>query len=257
MATFAITGSAGGIGSATRAQLESGGHRVIGIDIRDAEVIADLATPAGRTEMVSDVAALCGGVLDGVVAGAGVSGLPGEVTVAINYFGAIATLDGLRPMLARGTNPCAIGISSNSTTTMSGYPINVTDACLANDEPLACELASSDRSGVSIYPATKLALARWIRNQSTTAEWIGSGIRLNAIAPGYTATPMTAGTEEFMMNLGDIYPLPMRRAGKADEIAALLQFVLIEGTYFVGSFITIDGGTDAVLRPNDWPHPTQ
>ena len=255
MGTFAITGSAGGIGSATRRKLEAGGHRVIGVDVRDAEVIADLATPDGRTRMVADVEAQCNGVLDGVVAGAGVSGASGELTVSLNYFGAVATLHGLRPMLARGTNPCAVGISSNSTSTMRGYPTEVTEACLDDNEAAACEMASIDASGISIYPATKLALARWIRRNSITPDWIGSGIRLNAIAPGFTATPMTAGSEEFMFSLGDVYPLPMQRAGHADEIAALLEFVLIHGTYFVGSFIVADGGTDAAMRPNDWPIP--
>lgn len=255
MGTFVITGSAGGIGIATRRKLEAGGHRVIGVDLRDAEVIANLATADGRAQMVHDVEAQCNGVLDGVVAGAGVASAPGEFIVALNYFGAVATLDGLRPMLARGTNPCAVGISSNSTSTMQGYPIDVAAACLDNDEARASELASTDANGMTIYPATKLALARWIRRNSVTSDWIGSGIRLNAIAPGYTATPMTAGSEEFMFSLGDIYPLPMQRPGHADEIAALLEFVLIQGTYLVGSFIIADGGTDAAMRPNDWPIP--
>ncbi len=255
MRTFVITGSAGGIGSATRRKLEAGGHRVIGVDIQDAEVIADLATPQGRAQMVLDVEQQCGGVLDGVIAGAGVASAPGKFVVALNYFGAVATLAGLRPMLARGTNACAIGISSNSTSTMQGYPLGVTDACLDDNEPHASDLASVDTSGISIYPATKLALARWVRRNSITSDWIGSGVRLNAIAPGYTATPMTAGSEDFMFSLGDIYPLPMQRPGHADEIAALLEFVLIHGTYFVGSCIIADGGTDAAMRTNDWPIP--
>jgi hypothetical protein len=66
--TIAITGSAGGIGGATRALLEANGHRVIGIDVRDAEVIADLSTPEGRTVMIDDVTAASNGVLDGLVA---------------------------------------------------------------------------------------------------------------------------------------------------------------------------------------------
>ncbi|MET1000951.1 MAG: NAD-dependent epimerase, partial [Acidimicrobiia bacterium] len=52
MGTIALTGSAGGIGAATRVRLEHDGHRVIGVDVRDAEVIADLASPAGRDAMV-------------------------------------------------------------------------------------------------------------------------------------------------------------------------------------------------------------
>src|SRR6478735_1285853 len=101
MGTIAITGSAGGIGSATRARLEKEGHRVVGVDVRDAEVIADLSTPDGRAAMVDAVTDASDGVLDGLVAGAGIMGETPTVA-AINYFGAIATLEGLRPLLARG-----------------------------------------------------------------------------------------------------------------------------------------------------------
>jgi nucleoside-diphosphate-sugar epimerase len=52
MGTIVVTGSAGGIGTATRTRLEKGGHRVIGVDVRDAEVIADLSTAAGRAGTV-------------------------------------------------------------------------------------------------------------------------------------------------------------------------------------------------------------
>jgi nucleoside-diphosphate-sugar epimerase len=48
MGTIVVTGAAGGIGRATRARLEADGHRVIGVDVRDAEIIADLGTAAGR-----------------------------------------------------------------------------------------------------------------------------------------------------------------------------------------------------------------
>jgi len=58
--TIAFTGSAGGMGVATRALLESQGHRVIGVDLHDAEVIADVSTPDGRMEMVSGVIKECG-----------------------------------------------------------------------------------------------------------------------------------------------------------------------------------------------------
>jgi NAD(P)-dependent dehydrogenase (short-subunit alcohol dehydrogenase family) len=88
--TVCITGSAGGIGGATRARLEREGARVLGVDVRDAEVVADLSTPAGRDAMVAAVADCCDGVLDGLVAAAGIMG-DQPLVVAINYFGAIAT----------------------------------------------------------------------------------------------------------------------------------------------------------------------
>ena len=98
MATIAITGAAGGIGRATRARLEADGHRVIGVDVRDAEVIADLSTSEGRAAMVEAVTNSCDGVLDGLVAGAGV--MDDAFAIQVNYFGAVATLEGLRPALA-------------------------------------------------------------------------------------------------------------------------------------------------------------
>jgi NAD(P)-dependent dehydrogenase (short-subunit alcohol dehydrogenase family) len=256
LATIVITGSAGGIGAATRRRLEADGHTVVGVDVRDAEVIADLSTPAGRADMAEAVGQRCDGALDGLVAGAGVSGLPGETVAAINYFGAVATLELLRPLLAQGTRPAAVAISSNSTTTQPGDPHDQVAACLDGDEERACELAAGDPSGVAVYAAAKLALARWVRRRAVGEDWIGAGIRLNAVAPGFIRTPMTAGAEDFIMGLGDIYPLPVGRPGEADEVAGLLAYLLgPDAGFFVGSVVTMDGGTDAALRADHWPSP--
>lgn len=256
MGTIVVTGAAGGIGAATVLRLEAAGHRVVGVDVRDAEVIADLATAEGRAAMVDSVAAATDGSIDGLVAGAGVQGAPGELTVSVNYFGAVATLAGLRPLLARGENPSAVAISSNSTTTQPGVPLDVAEACLGGDETEARKLAEADTGGLTSYAASKLALARWVRRQATTADWIGAGIRLNAVAPGFIRTPMTAGIEEFVLGLGDLYPLPLARPGTADEVAGLLAYLLgPDAGFFCGSVVTMDGGTDAALRADDWPAP--
>ena len=52
--TTVITGAASGIGKATADLLIERGERVIGVDVHDADVIADLGTPDGRTAMVTD-----------------------------------------------------------------------------------------------------------------------------------------------------------------------------------------------------------
>jgi NAD(P)-dependent dehydrogenase (short-subunit alcohol dehydrogenase family) len=249
--TICITGAAGGIGAATRRRLERAGHRVIGVDLRDAEVEADLATPDGRSAMVEQVAEACGGVLDGLVVGAGVNRGAPSLVVAVNYFGAVATLEGLRPLLADRPGASAVAVSSNSTTTQPGLSLPHVEACLAGDEAAARAVAGH---GVGAYGASKLALARWVRRQAVTAEWIGAGIRLNAVAPGFIATPMTAGTEDFIMGLGEIYPIPIGRAGQAEEVAGLLAYLLSPAAgFFCGSVVTMDGGTDAALRADDWP----
>jgi NAD(P)-dependent dehydrogenase (short-subunit alcohol dehydrogenase family) len=254
MGTIAITGSAGGIGSATRARLEKEGHRVVGVDVRDAEVIADLSTPEGRAAMVDAVTDACDGVLDGLVAGAGIMGETSTVA-AINYFGAIATLEGLRPLLARGASPSAVAISSNSTTTTPGLPAPLVDTLLAGDEPTALAAVGA-APGVFAYPASKLALARWVRSHAVTAEWIGAGIRLNAIAPGVTRTPMTENDLDFIFSIPDVFPVPIDRPGHPDEIAAPIAFLLSpDAGFFVGSVVFADGGSDAAVRSGDTPAP--
>jgi NAD(P)-dependent dehydrogenase (short-subunit alcohol dehydrogenase family) len=71
MGTFAVTGSASGMGNAVVQRLQEQGHRVIGVDIKAADVVADLSTPAGRRGAGADVLAACAGRLDGAVLAAG------------------------------------------------------------------------------------------------------------------------------------------------------------------------------------------
>lgn len=253
MSTIAITGAASGIGLATRQRLERDGHTVIGIDLHDVEVVADLSSAEGRASMVEGVTSAGKGALDGLVAAAGIANGDPALLTSINYFGAIATLVGLRPLLARGTNASAVVLSSNSTTAQENIPLDLVDACLAGDESAARAIAAT-YDGITCYPATKLALARWVRRHAIREEWIGAGVRLNAIAPGLVATPMTYEGIDFVMSLGELFPIPVQRAGQPDEIAGLLAYLLSpEAAFFCGSVIFIDGGTDAALRPDDWP----
>ena len=69
--TILVTGSASGIGAGTAARLRTAGHRVIGADLRDAEIKADLGTPAGRVSLLEQAQRLAPDGLDGVIAGAG------------------------------------------------------------------------------------------------------------------------------------------------------------------------------------------
>jgi len=251
MGTIAITGSAGGIGSALRRRLEDDGQRVIGVDVRDAEVIADLATPEGRAAMIDGVSEQSGGRLDGVVAAAGVTHHDGGLVTSINYFGAVATLSGLRPLLSANAGASAVAVSSNSSTTQPGLSLEHVGACLDGDEAAARAVAGH---GIAAYGASKLALARWVRQQAITADWAGAGLRLNAVAPGLIATPMTADTEELILGLGEVYPIPFGRAGRPEEVAGLIAYLLsADAAFFCGTVITMDGGTDAALRGTDRP----
>jgi NAD(P)-dependent dehydrogenase (short-subunit alcohol dehydrogenase family) len=255
MATYAVTGSASGIGAATKARLEAAGHQVIGVDRVGAEVIADLSTPSGRQEAVAAVVARCADGLSGLITCAGLAGMPGRpgsLLVSVNYFGVVEVIAGLRDQLAAGGGS-VVAISSNSTTCQPGFSLDLVDALLAGDEAVACSLADAEDS-LMTYPATKTAIARWIRRNSTAAEWIGDGVRLNAVAPGMVETPLVAEgrADPIVGPLLGMYPMPMGRAGRPEEIAAAIDF-LLHMEFCVGTVMLIDGGTEALFRPDDWP----
>jgi len=261
MGIFAVTGAASGIGAATAARLRDDGHEVIGVDLAGSDVVADLATPDGRRAAVEAVGEVCEGVLDGAVPCAGLGPVPsraGSAIVSVNYFGTVEVLDGLRPLLQAASAPAVVAISSNSTTTAPGVPLDLIDLCLAGDESGARRRADELGAMNGVYPASKVAVGRWVRRQAVSSEWIGAGIRLNAVAPGMVDTAMIAeGRADATVGpLLDLFPIPLGRPGRPEEIAALIAFLVgPDARFFCGSVVFVDGGTDALLRSDDWPAP--
>jgi NAD(P)-dependent dehydrogenase (short-subunit alcohol dehydrogenase family) len=248
---FAVTGSAGGIGGAIVARLGSEGHRVIGVDLRDADVEADLSTDDGRSAAVTAVSDSSGGALDGLVVCAGVapSVRPASVIVQVNYFGAVQLLDGLRPLLEKGERPAAVAICSNSMTfAPSSSPL--IEALLAGDQATAAALADANPS-IGIYGESKMALGRALRRRAP--DWAAAGVRLNGVAPGPVPTTLLVGDLDDP-ELGDAIrglPVPLGRWGEPAEIAEAVWFLLSPASAWThGSILFVDGGTDALVRPD-------
>lgn len=252
--THVVTGAASGIGKATKALLESRGDRVIGVDIAGSDVNVDLSTPAGRESLVSEVTRLSGGTIDGLVANAGLAS-PTAATVAVNFYGALATLTGLRPLLAKSSAPRAVATASMA----SIFPPDdalLTELLDGSEEKAltrGAELeAGTPEQGGLIYGTTKRALARWIRRNAPTPEWAGAGIALNAIAPGIVNTPMVAGlvdTAEHRESLASMVPMPLNGFFEPEDAAKLIAWLVSEeNAHLCGQVIFIDGGSDAVIR---------
>jgi NAD(P)-dependent dehydrogenase (short-subunit alcohol dehydrogenase family) len=246
--TVVITGAASGIGKATAAILAKSGSRVIGVDLHDAEVIADLGTTDGRQQLIDSVRAIAGERIDAVFACAGIA-VPDSLTVAVNYFGVVATLEALRPLLARGNQPRAVTITSIASI-LPDVDQELVAACLHGNEALALDVAR--RKGAAFYISSKAALARWVRRTAIRPEWAGSGILLNAVAPGLIDTPMGRGLindKERMAVVQQIFPLQIGRYGQPEEVGQLLHFLgSPENSFIVGQIIFIDGGGEATNR---------
>jgi 3-oxoacyl-[acyl-carrier protein] reductase len=103
--------------------------------------------------------------------------------------------------------------------------------------------------GSSAYAMAKAALNQFCRGLAV--ELSARGILVNAIAPGFIDTEMSIGpdgvseleTKWFRDNYVEGHHLPLRRAGRPEEIAGVAAFLAgPDATYLTGQVLTVDGG---------------
>lgn len=252
MGLYALTGGATGIGAAIKQRLKDNGHQVVVADIRNADVEADLSTGEGRDTAVGEIRNAAADGLDGLITSAGVaSHVPDHgLITSVNFFGTTSVVDGLKDLVGKKKGSIVLVASNSAPQCRDEEFIKL---LLDGDEAGARERSES-MEGQQVYAGTKLAVVRWMRHN--TVPFAKLGITINAIAPGYTETPMTQAVSDDPAYGEAIKQfkasIPVGRAGLPEDMANMSEFLLSDKARFVcGSVMFVDGGHDAMFRPDN------
>jgi len=254
MGKYAVTGAASGIGAAIVNKLKAQGHEIITIDLRNADINVDLSSSEGRQAAIDGILKAAPEGLDGFVpcAGVGPQTNPISLVTKINYFGTVALVEALKDNLAKKKGAIVL-ISSNSATMMPYDPAYL-QALADNDEAGAVALVEK-LDGQTAYGGSKFAVACWMRKNNQA--YAAAGIRVNAIAPGYTETALTkAGMQDPVYGpsiKAFVDSIPIGRPGLPEDQANATAFLLSQEASFIsGVVLFVDGGHDAFFRPNNF-----
>jgi meso-butanediol dehydrogenase/(S,S)-butanediol dehydrogenase/diacetyl reductase len=221
-----VTGGSSGIGEAVTRLLERSGARVHVVDLH-AEVPVDVTDRAALDAVADTVAAEHGG-LDVLVNAAGIltQNLPvDELPVddfrrnfEINVIGTVNACQAFGALLRA----------------RRGAVVNVASQAALVSLPMQ-----------AAYTTAKGAVAALTR--SLAIDWAGAGVRVNAVAPGFTLTPMTAAFfENPTFTRAATQRIPLGRILEPDEIAAAIVFLASPlASAISGVLLPVDGGWTA------------
>ncbi len=200
-----VTGSSSGIGAAIAAALEQDGYRVAGLDRNDtAPYVVDVADPSAVATAVRRVTDDLGPV-DAVVSAAGHY----ETTPIADI-----TDEQLRRMLR-----VHLGGLRNVTRAALPSMIDRRTGCIV---AVTSELAIGGGDSGAHYAAAKGAIIGLVR--SLAAEVAEHGVRVNAVAPGPTDTPLLAPDSPWRAP-EYLATLPARRLARPEEIAEVVRYL--------------------------------
>lgn len=192
-------------------------------------IALDLSDPEASAELVA-LASERFGRLDILLNNAGTSSEAAALDLPVEEFRRVVELNLVSPFAiaqAAGRVMTAAG---------SGSIINI-----------ASQFGSvGARAGLSAYSASKGGLVNLTRHLA--AEWAHTGVRVNAIAPGYFASEMTEKVfSDAKVNKWVTRNTPLGRTGDVSELDGALLYLASDASSFVtGSVLAVDGGWTAV-----------
>jgi NAD(P)-dependent dehydrogenase (short-subunit alcohol dehydrogenase family) len=219
--TAIVTGSASGIGAAVTAALRHDGYAVAGLDISaDAQYVVDVSDPAAVDETIERVVA-DNGPVDAVVSAAG-------------HYEMVPISDITRQQLHRMLRVHLGGLRNITRSVLPSMIERGTGSIVA----ITSELAIGGDDCGAHYAAAKGAIIGLVR--SLAVEVASHGVRVNAIAPGPTDTPLLPADSPWRAP-EYLATIPNRRLTRPDEIAEVVRF-LLNDEFCVGEVLSPNGG---------------
>ncbi len=237
-----VTGGASGIGAATVRRLYDEGAKVVAVDLDQAgaQAICDAIGDGERLLAVGADVADASAVEAAFAACVERFGVPDALANCAGIRGVGSVLDADHAIMRRNYSVNVEGIFNM----MQAFARMVTEA---GREGAIVNLSSG--AGIEgipnrlAYVASKHGVVGLTRGAAL--DLAHRGIRVNAIAPGFVRTPMTAPMFEDPENVKRIRSAhPIGREGQPEEIAATIAFLLSEdASFIVGAIIPVDGGS--------------
>ncbi len=233
--TALITGAAGGIGQPLCAAFRAAGYRVIATDLTDA--------PAEHNGFVAcDLNRLCGddNYRDATLTQLRTAVGEGGLDVLVNN-AAVQTLGGVSDLTCADWQ-LALNVNLVAPFLLAQQFLEQLERATGSVVNVGSIHATLTKPGFVCYATTKGALRTLTRAMATD---LGARVRVNAIEPAATATPMLEagfeGNPEARAALGESHPLG--RIAEPQEIARVVLFLAsAEASFISGAVIGVDGG---------------